>query len=105
MFTFPEVLQLCSVLVFQKDGKKTNNYLDDFFFAVLMKILCDGQIHDFIKICDEINFPLAPEKMEWGTTVIVFLGILINTVTQTIAIPVDERDRAVEQLQRVIESD
>ena len=36
-------------LVKKKSGRDTNNYLDDFFFAALLEVLCksqvDGRIH------------------------------------------------------------
>ena len=65
-------------------------------------MLCNGQINQFLDICQEINFPIAPEKTEWVTTVIVFLGFLINTVTQTISIPLDKRMKALEQLEEIL---
>ena len=68
-------------------GKKTINYLDDFFFAALLKAWCKMQVQQFIDLCCEINFPVSMEKTEWGTTKLVFLGMLIDTVTQLVAVP------------------
>ena len=65
----------------KRSGKNTNNYLDDFLFAALLKALCDGQVKEFMCICQEINFPITPEKTVLGTRIIVFLGFLINTLT------------------------
>ena len=81
-----------------------NNYLDDFLFAALLKALCDGNVSMFLDICREINFPVVPKKTEWGTTIIVFLGILINTVTQTISIPLEKRLKACGLLRNLISS-
>ena len=39
--------------------KKANNYLDDFFFVVLLQALCNNQVD---VICDEIGFCVVPEK-------------------------------------------
>ena len=71
-------------------GKKLNNYLDDFLFAALLKTLCNEDVKQFMDICNEINFPVAPKKTVWATTILVFLGILINTIMQTISIPLDK---------------
>ena len=66
-------------LVKWRSGKKTHNYLDDFFFVNLLKALCNGQVETFLQLCKEINFPVSLEKTFWTDTVIVFLGILINS--------------------------
>ena len=44
------------------------------------------------------------EKKEWGVQIIVFLGMLLDTVSQTISIPIDKRDKALEQLNKIIHS-
>ena len=59
-----------------------------------MKALCDGQIRAFLEICDLICFPISLEKTEWGTTVITFLGFLIDAVNQIVGIPVEKVERA-----------
>ena len=83
-------------------GKKLLNYLDDYLFAALQKLHCDQQIQVFIDICKEINFPISFEKTAWGCTMIVFLGLLINTITQTISIPCEKVDRAKFLIQKLL---
>ena len=63
-------------------GKKTVNYLDDYYFLALLKSLCNGQIQAFLEICDLINFLVSLNKTEWGTMIIVFLGFLIDSEKQ-----------------------
>ena len=82
----------------KKEDKIPVNYLDDFLFAALTRALCNRQIDLFIKICDDINFPVALDKTEYGTTIITFLGLLIDTVNQIIVIPVDKVERAKTQI-------
>ena len=48
-----------------KTGRSTNNYLDDFILGALLEALCNGQVQEFLKICDQIKFPVAPEKTVW----------------------------------------
>ena len=74
-------------------GKKANNYLDDFLFAALLAALCNNQVQVFLNLCQEIGFPVAPEKTVWATRVLVFLGILLDTVNQLVCIPVDKIKR------------
>ena len=42
------------------------------------------------------------EKMEWGTTLIVFLGILLNGRSYTLSIPMEKRNKAVQLIQTAI---
>ena len=55
-------------------------------------------VHAYLSLCAEINFPLSEEKTAWATQIIIFLGMLLNTVTQTISIPVEKRNKALKQL-------
>ena len=86
-------------IVKYKTGRKVVNYLDDYFFAALYKLFCDGQVRQFLDICERINFPVSLEKTVWGTTIIVFLGLLINTISQTVSIPLDKIEKALEQIE------
>ena len=74
-------------LVRHKTSKRTINYLDDYFFAALCKLLCDTQVHSFIEICNQIRFPVSLEKTFWGTTKLTFLGMLLDSVAQIVAVP------------------
>ena len=82
--------------------KKNVNYLDDFLFAALSKLLCNGQIREFIHICDTIGMPVNMEKTFWATTVLVFLGFLINTETQTVSIPVEKIKKGLSLIDKVL---
>ena len=77
--------------------KKPNvNYLDDYLFAALMKAFCDQQMQCFLDVCAQINFPVALEKTHWGSTVLTFLGLLLDTEKQLICIPIDKLMKAVD---------
>ena len=41
------------------------NYLDDFLFMALTKLLCNGMMMQFLQICQEIGCPISAEKTEW----------------------------------------
>ena len=89
-------------LCHKRSGKKVNNYIDDFFFVALLAAMFSGQVSDFMKQGDQINFPIAPEKTEWTTPIIIFLGILIDTASQTISIPVEKRIKALNKTDEVL---
>ena len=91
---FQEFSDSVAHIVKVKTGKRNVNYLDDFFFAALMKLWCDWQLRQFLEVCKEINFPVSLEKTFWGTQMLVFLGLLIYTVNQVVCISEDKITRA-----------
>ena len=87
-----------------KTNKENVNYLDDFLFIAFLKWLCDEQVKVFLDICSKIQFPVALEKTCWSSTLIVFLGMLIDTVNQRILIPVEKLRKALNQIDRILEN-
>ena len=85
-----------------RTGKNTVNYLDDYFFAALLKAACDAQVREFLDICKLIKFPVSIEKTYWGTTVLVFLGLLIDTAEQVVRIPKEKVDKALLLIKEII---
>ena len=78
------------------------NYLDDFLFIYFTKKGCDEIVLVFIKVCDDIKFPLAMEKTEWSSTSIVFLGMLLNGRTLTLSIDLDRKNQILGMLNQMI---
>ena len=95
---FQDFSDSISHLVRWGSGRKNINYLDDFFFVALVKALCDSQVNDFLTLCKEINFPVSMDKTFWGSQLIVFLGLLIDTINQVVCIPVEKVQKAREML-------
>ena len=91
---FQEFSNSVAHIVRFKTKKPLVNYLDDYFFVALMKMLCDAQMSYFLEVCRQINFPVSLEKTVWGTTLLTFLGLLIDSVNQLICIPMDKLERA-----------
>ena len=77
-------------IMLKKTGKEVVNYLDDFLFIALLHWLCDRNLQAFLDLCDKIGFPISMEKTQWSNTVIIFLGMLIDTVWQMVSIPRDK---------------
>ena len=86
-----------------KTKKNLVNYLDDYLFAALMKMICNDQVRSFLQVCEQISFPVSLEKTFWATTKLVFLGILIDTINQCCWIPIEKVAKAVTIITTVLE--
>ena len=77
-------------------GKRhsVTNYLDDFLFMEESAEGCDKLVRKFLEICIMINFPVALEKTEWASEMIVFLGVLLDGTNFRLCIPQDKRVNA-----------
>ena len=64
------------------------NYSDD-FFAALSKDMHTArqQLQTIIAAFHDLNIPLAEDKIEGPSTIITYLGIIINSLLMTIEIP------------------
>ena len=93
---------IAHIAKFRASGNRPVNYLDDYLFAAYMTSLCKQRIQEFLDICGEIGFLVAMEKTFWATTMLVFLGILIDTVNQTVSIPREKIMRAQALIDEVL---
>ena len=84
---FQAVSDAIAFLVEFRTSKKIVNYLGDYLFVHFLKKLCDDQIAIFLEICASIHLPISEEKTFWSDTLMTFLGFLIDTVNQVVAIP------------------
>ena len=75
------------------------NYSDD-FFAVLAKEmgLAKQQLATIVKAFQDLWIPLAEDKVEGPTLLLMYLGIMINSQSMTIEVPQDKLDAAMENL-------
>lgn len=73
-------------------------YMDDMLCLFHPSLDTTPSILALENVCSEIGLPLAPEKTVAPATNITFLGLTINSVSQTIGIPQDKITRAKEQL-------
>ena len=80
------------------------NYMDDFLFAALMKLVCNNQVVEFLQVCELISFPVSLEKTFWATTKLVFLGLMIDTINQCVCVPKDKVLKAVSMIDSVLNS-
>lgn len=85
-----------------KHGQKPNEYLDDVLTGGSTPSTCDESLINYLEVCRMVNFPITEDKTVWATQVIVFLGLLLNTITMTLSIPVEKKDDALNQIQQVL---
>ena len=100
---FQKISDAIAHIVKIKTGKENVNYLDDFLFVALLCRLCNQQIDLFLEICKEIRFPVSMEKTFWGSTVLVFLGLMLDTENQVVCIPADKISKAMEMIDYFID--
>ena len=86
-----------------KTKKNLVNYMDDFLFAALMKLICNNQVQMFLDICEQIAFPVSLEKTFWVTTKLTFLDLLIDTINQWVCVPIEKVEKAVQLIQSVLD--
>ena len=85
--------------------KRVNiNYLDDYLFVAATRRQCNLQVNKFIEVCETICFPVAKEKTEWATEILVFLGLLIDCVNRRISIPKEKITRTLEFIEQLLSS-
>ena len=76
-----------------------SNYLDDFLFFVFIKQRCDEMIQEFLNLCNKIGCPVSMEKTEKATMVIIFLGLLLDSVHLSSLIPLEKSEKALNILE------
>ena len=95
---------IAHIVKVRNGGKVPINYLDDYLFAAYLKSLCNQQIQVFLDVCSEIKFPVSLEKTFWACHLLTFLGILIDTIRQVVAIPTEKVIRARELIEDMMNS-
>ena len=83
--------------------RSVTNYLDDYLFIAIQKLLCDHMVNEFVELCEFICVPIAIEKTEWGTTRIVFLGLLLDGEYKILIIPQEKRIKALNMINWVLD--
>ena len=91
---FQAVLDAIAFIIRVKSGKNLINYLDDYLFVALLRMVCNNQIQLFLDVCATINFPVSLEKTFWADTTMIFLGMLINSIDQMVSIPISKIEKA-----------
>ena len=77
------------------------HYLDDFLIAGRPGSReCEQALHRMLKVCQSLGFPIAFNKVEGPSTLITFLGILIDTVAMELRLPPEKLESLMQLLQQ-----
>ena len=87
---FQKVSNAISYLTEFRTKIENINYLDDYFFAHINRVLCNHLVGIFTQVCNEIHFPVSEEKTVLACSQLTFLGLLIDTLRRMVSIPVDK---------------
>ena len=63
------------------------HYLDDFLGGAKDQLSCEIAMNCFIECVNELSVPLADDKTEGPTEVLVFLGLELDTINMIVRIP------------------
>ena len=74
------------------------NYLDDFLFISTDEAACNALVRSFLQLCKRIGCQEALDKTEWASTLIIFLGILLDGANKSLSLPIAKRDKALHLL-------
>ena len=85
----------------ERINNRVSNYLDDFLFLHYLHDMCNHLMRRFLAICDQIGFPVAMEKTEWASPIMVFLGILLNGKCHKLMVPEDKVNTALQLINRI----
>ena len=99
---FQMVSDALAYLVQNKTGDELVNYLDDFLFIALLACICNQNLEVFLELCRNINMPISEEKTEGASTCLVFLGLLINTIDQTVSVPIEKLEKAQVMISNIL---
>ena len=96
---FQDISDCIAFMVKYRTSKPVINYLDDYFFAALVKEFCEWQVNQFLAICKLIKFPVSIEKTFWCETSMTFLGYLLNAESKLVCVPIEKIVKALEMIQ------
>ena len=73
-------------------------------FDCIVTAVGNHYVEQFLGICTEIYFSVAMDKTEWAMTIIVFLGMLLDTKRQVVAVPIEKRNKVLLLLNAMMKS-
>ena len=75
------------------------HYLDDFFTAGPADCdVCEQSLNAMLTLCNVLNVPVKPSKVEGPTTSLTFLGIYLNTITMEKSITPERKQSLLQEL-------
>lgn len=101
--TFEEFSTFLELCVKQRSNSKwLIHYLDDFLGAENTDVACQKAMAIFRTIMQEINVPLADEKTEGPSEVIIFWGLELDSLNMIVRIPREKIDEVVTKVKAML---
>ncbi|XP_053374216.1 uncharacterized protein LOC128546843 [Mercenaria mercenaria] len=99
--TFEKFSSFLEWSILKRSGSKNvKHYLDDFLFGGKPKSLeCHSLLEQFFELCKDLNVPLADNKTVYPTTVLIFVGLVLDSDEMVIRIPQEKLKELKEKLQ------
>ena len=85
-----------------KLGIQSVHILDDFFLASISKPVGSLQLESFLKMCEDIGLPMAPDKTFWPANVMTFVGYEIDTMLREVRLPFDKVEKCKNEISKLI---
>ena len=86
-------------MMLRKGVSFVDHYIDDFITAGRPRSMeCHNNLQTMLETCDSTGTPVEPDKTEGPSTVLVFLGIEIDTTAMQLRLPADKLARLKELL-------
>lgn len=87
-----------------KSGLDCVVYLDDGLQIGRNSSQAESNLEIYLGLCNYINLPIADDKTEWPTRIIIFLGLIINAIKRTVEIPSEKVAKALNQIEQILQS-
>ena len=71
----------------------------------LLTRACNFQVQQFIQLCSEICFPITVEKTQWASTIMTFLGMLLDSQKQIVSIPSDKIAKGLALINKILNNE
>jgi hypothetical protein len=97
---FARFLEFC-VKLKMKSGKLIH-YLDDFLGGNKTSDLCIQNLSHFKEVLAELGVPIAHEKTEGPSEVLVYLGLELNSDEMTVSIPKSKINEVILKIQEIL---
>ena len=78
-----------------------DHYVDDYLLFEQTKALCRKLMRCFCRVNSDLGVPVADEKTEGPAQILKYLGILIDTVAQTLSLPEGKLNEILEKLREI----
>ena len=100
---FSDALKHITEFLLQKKMVITN-YLDDYLIVALDEQVCNHMMGTFLDMCHQIGCPIAFDKTERASEVMIFLTVLLNGRSCTLSLPMEKITKALHLLRWVIKT-